>query len=101
MSVHEFAGRSRFEAMNRLVLMGLALLLILAGLVILPLPLPFGAFLLIVGCALLVSVNEAASLRFKRLRSDYPRLNRLVAPIERRLPGALGRAMRRTAPDSV
>lgn len=87
--------------MNRLLLSGLALLLMLAGLIILPLPLPFGALLLIVGCALLVSVNEAASLRFKQLRSDYPRLNRLVAPLERRLPGALGRAMRRTAPDVI
>lgn len=99
MSAYEFAGRGRVEAMNRLLLMGLALLLILAGLVILPLPLPFGGLLLILGCALLVSVNETASLRFKRLRNHYPRFNRLVAPVEQRLPGALGQAMRRTAPE--
>jgi hypothetical protein len=82
----------------RPALIGLAIVLILLGLLILPLPLPFGILLFLTGCGLLVSVSETASRYFRKLRTKYPGFNRLIARVEFRLPGALGRALRRTAP---
>src|SRR5688572_20134066 len=85
--------------MIRLALSGVAILLILIGLIILPTPIPFGAAIfLLAGCALLISVSDTAAARIRRARVDYPRLNGLFASIEKRLPGALGRAIRRTSP---
>lgn len=76
----------------------LAVCVIFIGLIIFSSPLPFGGALIMVGCALLVSVSEAAALRLRRFRTHYPRLNNLFSSLEIRAPGAVGRALRRTAP---
>lgn len=85
--------------MLRLAVIGFAILLILIGLILLPAPIPFAAAIfLLAGCALLISNSDSAAARIRRVRVDYPRLNRVFAGIERHLPGALGRAIRRTSP---
>ncbi len=95
------ATGSLSEFMLRLVLIPLAILIILLGLVVFSMPLPFGAVLIFIGCALLVSVSETASFYLQRLRLGYPRLNAIFASLERRAPAALSRALRRTAPKSA
>ncbi|WP_088346050.1 MULTISPECIES: hypothetical protein [Rhodomicrobium] len=85
--------------MIRLALIGVAILLILIGLIILPTPIPFGAAIfLLAGCALLISVSDTAARRIRRARLEHPRLNAVFASVEKRLPGAFGRAIRRTSP---
>jgi len=84
--------------MLRLALISLASFIILLGLIVFSTPLPFGTGLILTGCGLLVSVSDTAALRLKRLRVTYPRVNNVFATFEIRAPGALGRALRRTAP---
>lgn len=82
----------------RFALIALATLIILLGLVVFSMPLPFGALLILVGCALLVSASDTAAQHLRRLRMRYPHVNGFFARLEIRAPGALGRALRRTAP---
>ena len=91
-------ARGISEIMIRLALTLLASLIILLGLIVFSSPLPFGSALILAGCALLVSVSESAAMRVRRLRTGYPRLNVFVTGFELRAPGALARALRRTAP---
>ena len=51
------------EIMIRFALISLALLIILIGLIIFSMPLPFGAVTILIGCALLVSVSDTAAAR--------------------------------------
>jgi hypothetical protein len=95
-TAHSIAG-----IMVRLALTALAVVIILLGLIVFSMPLPFGAVLILTGCALLVSVSETAALRLTRLRTHYPRVNHVFASLEIHAPGALGRALRRTVPQSL
>ena len=87
------------EIMVRLALISLAVVIILFGLIIFSTPLPFGSALILAGCGLLVSVSETAAMRLRRLRMDYPRLNKFFGSLEICVPGAPGCALRRTAPN--
>lgn len=95
------SARGISEIMIRFALISLSLLIILLGIIIFSMPLPFGAATILIGCALLVSVSETAAARLTGLRIRYPRLNRFFASVEVRAPGALGRALRRTTPKTI
>jgi len=82
----------------RFTLLIFAIALILAGLIILPLPIPFGAIMIVAGVAILISVNETAANWFRRRRLNNPRFNQWISDVEPRIPGMLGRAIRRTSP---
>jgi Kef-type K+ transport system membrane component KefB len=82
----------------RLVLAVLAVALIFAGLIILPLPIPFGAILIFIGLTILISSNTLAARWLKNRRIRNARLNNIVCTIETRLPGRLADIIRRTAP---
>ncbi|NJM35254.1 MAG: hypothetical protein HC850_11690 [Rhodomicrobium sp.] len=87
--------------MFKLILSAIGIVIIVIGLIIFPMPIPFGAFLILLGCALLVSSSETAAHLLKRLRARYSRLNGFIAMLEARSPGVLARALRRTAPDGA
>lgn len=82
----------------RIALFILAFLLIIVGLIVLPLPLPFGALMIIVGVTILISSNETAAGWVRNRRSQNPKLNGRLLVLEARLPGILGRILRRTTP---
>lgn len=82
----------------RLILTVPAIVLIFMGLIVLPLPIPFGSLLIFVGFAILISSNAAVAQRLKQQRRRFVHLNAMVCNLERRLPGKLGDVVRRTTP---
>jgi len=83
---------------TRFVLLIFAILLILVGLVVLPLPIPFGAVMIITGLGILISSNATAAEWVKRRRLQNARFNDWLRVLEKRLPGRLGDVVRRTTP---
>lgn len=76
-----------------------ALLLILAGLITFPLPIPIGAILISIGLALLITSSRALTLWIRVRRGQQPQLNEKLQWMETRLPRFLARAIRKTSPD--
>jgi hypothetical protein len=85
-------------AVTRFALLILAIVLIVVGLIVLPLPIPFGAIMIVTGLGILISTSETAADWVRRRRMKSPRVDGWLASAERRLPGKLGEILRRTAP---
>lgn len=83
----------------KLVYQILAVVLILAGLVIFPLPIPFGAALIAVGLTVLIGNSQtfAAFLWARRVR--HPRVHELLNTLEDRMPTGIRRILERSDPD--
>ena len=75
-----------------------AVLLIVVGLIVLPMPLPFGAIMIASGIVLLVSVSAAAALRMKTFRRNHRGFDGFVRKAERYLPESWRKALKRTDP---
>jgi hypothetical protein len=84
--------------MVKLIFSATWIVIIFAGLIILPIPTPFGTFLILTGAALVVSSSETAANMLKRLSARHARLNGFIAALEARSPGVVSRMPRRTAP---
>jgi hypothetical protein len=82
----------------RISLLILAIVLIGAGLIVLPLPIPFGALMLLLGISLLIASNDTAAGWIRTWRVRNPRLNSRMLSLEARLPDWISRVLRRTAP---
>jgi hypothetical protein len=82
----------------RISLLILAIVLIGAGLIVLPLPIPFGALMLVLGISLLIASNDTAAGWIRTWRVRNPRLNSRMLSLEARLPDWISRILRRTAP---
>lgn len=74
-------------------------LLIVAGLLVLPLPVPVGLLMIILGVSLLVPTIPALSRYLKRLRCRYPVASSRLNHISPRLPGFVRRVIEETDPD--
>jgi hypothetical protein len=72
--------------------------IILLGLIILPLPIPLGALLIVIGATILIGSSETATEWVKTRRARNPRLHNLPSSAEKCLPGKLGDVLRRTSP---
>ncbi|ALV25867.1 hypothetical protein ADZ37_06075 [Pannonibacter phragmitetus] len=75
-----------------------ALPLLLAGGLTLPLPLPTGLPLLVLGLVMILAASPWAVRLLRRLRRRFLRLNGLFHTLEDRAPVRLGRILRRTRP---
>lgn len=73
-------------------------LVLLAGLVTLPLPLPTGLPLIALGLVMVLAASPWAIRLLRRLRRKSPRLDGLCQALEDRSPARLGRILRRTRP---
>jgi hypothetical protein len=82
----------------RISLLILAIVLIGAGLIVLPLPIPFGALMLVLGISLLIASNDTAAGWSRRWRVRNPRLNSRMLSLEARLPAWISKILRRTTP---
>ncbi|MEM1284648.1 MAG: hypothetical protein AAGH43_04620 [Pseudomonadota bacterium] len=72
------------------------LLALVAGMILLPLPLPFGIPLLAVGVILLLSSSITARRIVRALRAKSDMLDRLFTAVEERLAGRAGALLRST-----
>ncbi|MBX2806103.1 MAG: hypothetical protein KTR19_09035 [Hyphomicrobiales bacterium] len=82
----------------RIALFILSIVLIIGGLIILPLPIPFGAIMIIIGVSILISSNDTAAGWIRQRRINNPGLNQRLLAIEKRLPSRLSAIIRRTTP---
>jgi hypothetical protein len=79
--------------LRRYAIIVLAVICILAGIVIAPLPLPLGIPLILVGISLLIIEVPFMRRQFLALRKRYNRLDKFIDSIEHRLPERLRKAL--------
>ncbi len=75
-----------------------AVALLLVGLVLWVLPIPFGVFVVAIALLLLVATTPALQRRVARLRGRSPRLDRSLDRFAARLPQPWRRILRSTEP---
>lgn len=75
-----------------------AIVLIIAGLIVLPMPIPFGAIMIVFGLVLLLSVSVTAVQVVRSFRQKHPDADGVIRGVENRLPTAWRRILRRSDP---
>lgn len=84
--------------LSRIALLILAVALIFTGLIVLPLPIPFGAAMIIIGMTILIASNDTAAGWIRKWREQNPRINQRILALEGRLPNRLRKILSRTTP---
>lgn len=79
---------------RRYVLLTMGLTFLIAGLIVLPLPIPFGLAMILIGLSLLLVNSPFIRSRFLVLRSRWSRMDAWISSVEHRLPGPVRRAIR-------
>ncbi len=82
--------------LRRYVMLGTGLIFLIAGAIVLPLPLPFGAAMILIGLSLLIVNSEFIRNKFLTLRSRWTSMDNWLKSVEHRLPRPLRNAI---APD--
>ena len=72
--------------------------LILGGLIILPMPIPTGAIMIVIGLVLLLSVSATAIRLVRAFRRKHRKVDSVIREVEDRLPTAWRRILRRSDP---
>lgn len=86
--------------MLRLAIQFAALVLIVIGVILFPLPIPFGLAMIVTGLAMLVSSSPVVARWLKRLRRRNQGTDRAIRTIESGLPEVLAGPLRTTDPES-
>ena len=81
-----------------LIIRPIGVLLLGAGVVTLPTPLPIGIFLIAFGLILLLSVSRGLARNVVGLRQQFPRLDRVLTVAEEKIGGRAARILRKTRP---
>jgi len=74
----------------------IAIVLIIIGLILFPMPVPVGIFFIIGGVAMLVSVNPNAQQTVSKLRKQYPWVNRVMHKATQKAPRFLRHILHKT-----
>lgn len=78
---------------RRYVLLVMGLFFLVAGAIVLPLPLPFGAAMILIGLSLLIVNSEFARTKFLNLRARWTSFDNWLRSVEHRLPRPLRNAI--------
>ena len=73
-------------------------LLILGGLIVLPMPIPFGALMIASGIVLLISASAAVALKVRSFRRRHRAANDAIQSVENKLPERWKKILQRTDP---
>lgn len=84
--------------MRRLLFSIVAVALIVGGLILLPLPIPFGAIMIACGLILLISVSATVAWYVRNYRQHHPKTDKVIRAAEERLPEAWRKILKRTDP---
>jgi O-antigen/teichoic acid export membrane protein len=84
---------------RRLAIFALAILILIAGAILLPLPIPLGAPLLVIGATMLITVSPAFARFVSRGRARWPRLEHAMSWLEAKAPANLANILRKTRPE--
>lgn len=82
--------------MLRLLVLALGYLLLALGVIGVLTPIPFGLFFLAIAMLVLIPVSPGTTRLLKRLRRNYPTIDRLMTATIRRVPAPYRRVLRRT-----
>lgn len=77
------------------------IVLIAVGLVVLPLPLPFGLIMITLGCALLAPYVPYVQRLIKKMRRKWPAMNAQLLKYRDRLPPVIRKTIDKTHPDDA
>jgi len=83
---------------THLLYIAAAFMLMGAGLIMFPLPIPLGAPMIAVGVTVLISHSRTAARGLMALRLRSARVERVIYFLETRSPKAVARILRRTRP---
>lgn len=75
-----------------------AILLIFMGILLIPMPIPIGIFVLAAGFVLLISVNKKAQRTIKYLRTKYPKFDATLQTVSNKSPHRFKVALAKTKP---
>jgi hypothetical protein len=78
---------------RRYVMLTMGLLFLIVGAIVLPLPLPFGAAMILIGLSMLIVNSEFARNKFLNLRRRWASMDNWLRSVEHRLPGPLRKAI--------
>jgi hypothetical protein len=84
------------DALKKTVLKAFGLLLVLVGIVIFILPVPFGIPIVAVGLVILISTSRTARRMVRLMRMRFDRVERVFAFIERNVPASTQKILRMT-----
>ena len=83
---------------GRLLRIGVAIVILLAGTVLAPTPIPLGWVLIIIGLSMLVHESKWVRNRLRRLRERYPGFGARLNKAKQYAPGFARRLIERTDP---
>ena len=86
--------------MRRLLELGAGWFLLLAGILITPLPLPIGLLMLVLGLAVLARHSRCVRRRIRHLRRRYPEFSERLRRLEPRVNASIARILRQTDPSN-
>lgn len=72
--------------------------LLLAGLIVLPLPIPFGLIMITIGCTLLAPYVPAVQRLVRSMRGKWPELNERLLKYRHRFPPVVKSTIDKTHP---
>jgi hypothetical protein len=84
--------------LRRLLALGGGWFLLLAGILITPLPLPIGLLMLVLGLAVLVRRSRLVRRRIRDLRTRYPEFSERLRRLEPKVHTTIARTLRQTDP---
>jgi Sec-independent protein secretion pathway component TatC len=84
--------------MTRLILVVVAVVIIVVGAIVLPMPIPLGAIMMLTGMTILISQSPFVARRVREFRRRNLSLNQVIGRVERYLPEKVREILRRTDP---
>ena len=84
--------------MTRLILVMVALVLIVVGLIVLPMPIPFGAIMILTGLTVLIAQSPFVARQVQAFRRQNLSIDQVIRRIEVHLPEKIRDILRRTEP---
>jgi len=78
-----------------------SILLILAGMIVAPLPIPFGIPMIVIGITILIAHSPMAARAFANLRRRWTRFDDWIRFLEEKAPAIMAEPLRRTRPEGV
>ncbi len=92
---------SWFEVAAKIwILRILSFMFIVSGIILFPLPIPFGLIFIITGLMLLVSSNRQLANYFKNYRKNHPEVDQKIRQIKEKIPSIIRKPLEITEPES-
>ena len=86
------------QLMMKMISAAGATVLILVGLIVLPMPIPLGAIMIVIGLIWLISASSTVARCVQSYRRKHPKTDKFIRVVEPKLPASLQAILKRTDP---